>query len=66
MVEWNDRNFLMFSQDKCKVLHLGWNNPLLGLGGHLLESRAASWEWAGWGLVDHPFSSEGELHVELC
>lgn len=26
--KWVDRNFKCFNKGKCKILHLGWNNPL--------------------------------------
>lgn len=45
--KWADRNFVQFSKRKCKVLHLGWNNPT-----HLyLLSGKAAWQkrsWASW------------------
>lgn len=68
-MDWGDRNFLMFNQDKCKVLHLGWHNSLellLITGWRLAESGAVLWErWTVQGSVDHSCSNEGKLHVEL-
>ncbi|KFV88344.1 hypothetical protein N308_15618, partial [Struthio camelus australis] len=40
---WVERNLLKFNKGKCKVLHLGRNNPMhqYRLGGDLLESSSA-------------------------
>lgn len=40
MGAWDDKDFMTFNQDKCEVLHLGRNNPVLGLGAGWL-----SWDW---------------------
>lgn len=39
---WVERNLRRFNKAKCRLLHLGWNNPayLHGLGGDLLQSSS--------------------------
>ena len=56
---------MTFNQGKRKVRHLGWNNPLLGLGAGWLSWEQPHGRQAGQGSVDHPCRSEDKLHVEL-
>lgn len=43
--EWADRNLVKFDKDKCKVLPLGWSDPL---NRKKLETRLLMRTWGSW------------------
>jgi len=53
---WEERNLMKFNKGKCRVLHLGRNNPMhqYRLGANLLESTSVERDWGV--LVDDRLS----------
>jgi len=43
---WAQRNLMKFNKGKCRILHLGRNNPMhyYRLGADLLENRSVEWD----------------------
>jgi len=50
MKKWADWNLTEFNRTKCKVLHLGWNNPMhhCRLGANCVGSSSAQKDAGVW------------------
>ena len=62
--EWANRSLMKFSEDKCKVLHLGrkkpWQQDGLGLPGRDASCQRAAWP------SSYPRAQELELRMTQC
>ncbi|CAM5123472.1 unnamed protein product [Eretmochelys imbricata] len=70
--DWVKRNLMMFNKDKCRVLHLGWKNPVYRYRDRMARQqfcrkgrRGYSGREAGYESTVCPCCQEGQWHFGM-